>query len=337
MSMIRLASMAGWVAYLNLIISVTDGVACMLFYLTSLIVFPLSAGPQLIRSVVLWGMLEQNNILLAEEMLNMRRRRDARHGNNQQGSNSEKSNLDLSSSDLQERTGNDHEATRAKLLIVQNRMKQIVTISRWGLVLIPLGILGWALLSTSDINQLRSTDFDECLPEPDLIRNIGPGIGILVASLTLFAIALVRHCDDELGIRQEITRNVILLAGTFIVVLIVRVLGYYEWQPLLQTIQQMMLSFSMVVLPCFQRDRPRALSWIKQQKQAVPGYGRPLPDIRTNNTRASAIRRATQKDINSDKERRREMSMSLDAGLCILLSSREGIKAFSEHCAREFR
>jgi hypothetical protein len=39
----------------------------------------------------------------------------------------------------------------------------------------------------------------------------------------------------------------------------------------------------------------------------------------------------------ADKEREREMTMSLDAGLCILLSGDEGIKMFTEHCSREFR
>ncbi|KAL7496580.1 hypothetical protein ACHAWT_004754 [Skeletonema menzelii] len=36
------------------------------------------------------------------------------------------------------------------------------------------------------------------------------------------------------------------------------------------------------------------------------------------------------------EQRAREMTVSWDAGLCILLSTQEGINAFSQHCAREF-
>jgi len=331
MSMIRFASFAGWLAYLNLWISLFGGY-CGVFYLISLVVAPMSVGPQLIRAIVLWGMVEQSRILLEEDLKDTGHRKARQLSRiSERGESPESSSKEIA----QNNAVKDKSSYREKAEKVKMQMRKLVNITRWGLLVIPTGLLVLASAVSSDSDQLMSTDFDTCLPGPKYVVYVSPAIGVIVAFFALATTIFVRNCDDELGIRKEITRNVILLAVTYILITTIRLIGYYEWQPLMQTTQQIMLSFSMVILPCFHKGKT-FIPWIQDRKRAIPSYGRPLPVVESKRLSINKFRRVSQKEIDTDKQRKREMTLSLDAGLCILLSSGDGMKAFTEHCAREF-
>lgn len=85
-------------------------------------------------------------------------------------------------------------------------------------------------------------------------------------------------------------------------------------------------------------DNDSLVSWMKSKsKRLIPG-ARPLPQLPL--TRGSMLlpgKKMSQIEMKENNIRTRELTMSLDAGLCILLSSSEGTEAFTEHCSREFR
>lgn len=152
------------------------------------------------------------------------------------------------------------------------------------------------------------------------------------------SILLVRHCNDELGIRREITRNIAIFFITNVAIFVVSFYNNYDLMLILYIIQQITLSVSMIILPCWESSgfSNPMLDYIKNRsKSALPGYGRPLPNVQAG--RSSLMMAMKPRESEMDRERQREMTMSLDAGLCILLSSSEGIDTFTEHCSREFR
>jgi len=101
----------------------------------------------------------------------------------------------------------------------------------------------------------------------------------------------------------------------------------------------MLLSFSMIVIPCcFSSEASISLVSYLKKNTGVPGYGKSIPNVQSGRSSVRmSLAISSQRGFVMNKEREREISMSLDAGLCILLSSIDGIKAFSEHCSREFR
>jgi hypothetical protein len=112
-----------------------------------------------------------------------------------------------------------------------------------------------------------------------------------------------------------------------------------ELQLLLYVLQQICLSFSMIIIPCcmptgYSETVVNRLS-IRSKSTIIPAYGRPIPNIA--GSRPSILVGTNKRFSVLDQKHEQEMTMSLDAGLCILLSSEEGISAFMEHCSREFR
>ena len=66
---IFIASMAGWLAYFNLIVSLFGGVPCGLYYVVSLLVAPLSVGPQLVRALTLVGTLKHSQLVTEDDIV----------------------------------------------------------------------------------------------------------------------------------------------------------------------------------------------------------------------------------------------------------------------------
>ena len=306
----------------------------------------MSVGPQILRVIILRGLLEQNRLMIEQDKLKLTHKSSMkdqmeldviREDNSAQTSSSEK----ISSMREGNREGTvDHKESnnfRGKIIEQKKKTKMYIQFTRWGLLFIPTIILVSSLFAFSNKDQLLSTKFEECFPEPKLIIYLGRGIGILIALMALITTILIRHCVDELGIRAEINRNLLILFITYIFIFLSSPLGYTDWQAFLQSIQQIMLTFSMVVMPCIQAEEFRISYWReRRQTMSVPGYGRPIQS-NTTTKKLSISRRLSQRDLESNRKRTREATMSLDAGLCILLSTKEGINAFTEHCAREFR
>ena len=324
---ICIASLAGWLAYFNLIVSLFGGVPCGIFYVVSLLVAPMSAGPQLVRALTLKGTLQHSTLVTEDDIVASR---DRDHNGRRASRSSDTSEKKI----------------EANLVLMKTHLLVKVTIA--ALIAVPTLVLVVAFAMTSDVGNLLATEFDQCNSEPAFIF-LTPAFGIASTALALLATFLIRKAQDELGLRMEILRNVIFLGVTYVVILIIRLLGYYEWQPLLQTIQQMFLSFSMILIPClsaFEFLPPSVV--VKQTNQAssvastatsstLPGYAKQIPRSTTRSSiiggRINVVSPATMKQ---QEQRAREMTVSWDAGLCILLSTQEGINKFSQHCAREF-
>ena len=366
MSAIRFASIPGWLAYLNLIFSASNrGSTCGLLYSFAILIPPMTSVTQLVRAIDLRAMLERNNIRLKEERLHsstqqsrraVAARRDSRsHSERNEviDTTSTTKAAPISSSKL----GSVYVLDAGKEKVDKSRAEEI-TLLRWvkmTLLYIPTVMLLLATLSLSD-GVLSTKDYRQCLAgESVFLLYVCPALPILVSLLTLTATTLIRKSEDELGIRREITRNAIILILAYLSIVIVRLVGENELHPLLELSGQMLLSLSMKLAPCFHRKGEALLeSWMtrrasrfgQQGRNLVPGYAQPLPKANVSGrastvggrggARSSAFRRISTNASESDGERRREVTMSLDAGLCILLSTQDGINSFSEHCVREF-
>ena len=82
---------------------------------------------------------------------------------------------------------------------------------------------------------------------------------------------LIRHCNDELGIRNAIQRNVLILLIMYMFIFVTRLIGYYEWESFLQSMKQILLSFSMIIMPCFYKLN--FLTWTQNKgTQIVPKW-----------------------------------------------------------------
>ena len=345
------ASIGGWLAYLNLIFSVTNrGGNCGVFYVFSILIPPIATGSQLIRAIQLRSKLERSSILLKEERVQSRRRASLSHGeklpltpgkNNDGGSvGTVQASASLPTSP---RAGSICVAGKEKLERSRKETKSALMVVSWLILFVPTVLLLLATLSASSVSGvdagglLGSSAHDDCYAaEPISLLHVCPAIALFVVLLTLVTTALIRKREDELGIRSEITRNAIILGLSYIAILIVRLVGRRDLHPLLEAIQQLLLSVSMKLMPCFRGKAETLLSWATGNgnlyANAIPGYARPLPKV----GRRRSLRRNSAKDIELDNERRRELTMSLDAGLCVLLSTEDGINSFSEHCVREF-
>eukprot|EP00985_Skeletonema_marinoi_P002020 scaffold821_cov105-Skeletonema_marinoi.AAC.1 len=322
---ICIASLAGWLAYFNLIVSLFGGVPCGVYYVVSLLVALGAVGPQLVRALTLKGSLKHSKLVTEDDIVSSR---------DQNGRRASRS------SDTSEKK------IEANLIMMKTQL--LVKVAIAALIAIPTLVLVVAFALTGDSGNLLATDFDQCNSEPtSTYIFLTPVFG---AALALLATILIRKAQDELdelGLRSEILRNVVFLGVTYIVILIINLLGYDEWQSIIALIGQMFLSFSMIVIPCLSAFEfiPPSIT-AKQTNQAsfsiatasnstLPGYAQPIP----RSTRPSLIggRISIVSPMTTKQEQRaREMTVSWDAGLCILLSTQEGINAFSQHCAREF-
>jgi hypothetical protein len=326
-SAIYVATLAGWLAYFNLFVGNHGGVPCGIFYVTSLLVAPLSVGPQIIRALTLRGMNKYYRLVVKEEIL------------------SRTSRSKVTSESLE--TVVPPASGKAEATLIMERTRWIVKMTTLGLLVVPILLIIFAITLTSDMSQLLETDFIQCQPEPISFQYANPALGIMNAVVSLAVLCIVRKIDDEIHLATEIRRNSIFLGLTHIFIAVLRVLGgYNEWQPLMQTIQQMCIFASTAIIPFLPSSSTlnRLSSWAKQHgrrikpdtKSAIPGYGQPLP--RRESTAGNVIeRRMTRRLSSMNIMLEREAIVSWDAGLCVLLSSHDGINMFIQHCSKEFR
>jgi hypothetical protein len=231
---------------------------------------------------------------------------------------------------------------KAEATLIMERTRWLVKMTILALLVVPTLFIILAIAITSDARRLLETDLIQCQPEPNSFQYTISALVIISAVLALAIPFLMKKIDDELHIAAEIGRNSIFLGFTHILIVVVRFLGHYEWQPLMQTIQQMILFMSMAIIPFIPRSPTldRISSWAKQRgqrinpatKSATPGYGRPIP-----RSREYIGPRMSRRLSHLDQKLDREATFSWDAGLCVLLSSEDGISMFIQHCAKEFR
>ena len=203
---IRLATMAGWLAELNLIISLNIRVPCFVFYCAQLVIAPLAIGPQLLRSIRLWSMYKLSFLVLKQEVI--RQKRDSRKGR-------ASTSLNVSKHRAGTVGGADESEIKSsvEVAIEVTKVKELTAfalkVTSWGLISFPTLILiaismVWAESDKPGI--LLETDFALCLPEPDSVLFISPVLGLIIAMLSLGGTFLMRNSSDELGIRIEIVR-----------------------------------------------------------------------------------------------------------------------------------
>ena len=338
-TMIHICTIAAWLAYFNLIFGLFGGIYCGVYHIIIILLPPLTVGPQLLRGVTLWGMLEYSKFMLEYgETTHLRRTKvvtsQRTHLENIQEVSSSRDDEEFALSKSNGGSENQGSA-KEKALQVRKIMKQIVKTTKILLVGLPL-VLVVIMLIGPDKDVLRKTDFSECFPEPEMVLNIGRAFTILFTVAAIISVILVRHCNDALGIRREITRNIFILLVFNVAIFATTYFKEFQLQLLLCVVQQMMLSCSMIIIPCCFSSGTAVLNQIRlRSKTSIPGYGRAIPNVQSG--RASIIAGVKPRPSPADREREREMTMSLDAGLCVLLSSDEGMKDFTEHCSREFR
>mmetsp|Transcript_14064 Transcript_14064/g.29650 ORF Transcript_14064/g.29650 Transcript_14064/m.29650 type:complete len:478 (-) Transcript_14064:124-1557(-) len=310
---VNIASIAGWLSYLNTLFSLYGGIPCAVFETSTILVTSLSVGPQLIRALALRGRLQY--YLILHDQTSSRRRMSLDGNTESNDSNSVAEN-------------------KRKAFVVKKRTKTVVKTTTIGLIVAAVVAIIIAILM-SDAEILLSKEFMPCARE---LKYFSPVLGALEAILALSAIIITRNVDDALGIRNEIARNVTFLGGTCIIIIGLKLMGYYHVQPVMQTIQQMILLMSMAIIPCFPGinfklfascacDKDKRVN--PATKSVVPGYARPIPleesPVQNRLTLSKSV-----------SNRKRLSLVSRDAGLCVLLSSPSGMEAFIQHCAREF-
>ncbi len=341
--MVYISTIAPWLAYVNFINSMFGGMYCGVYHFFLILLPPSSVGPQLLRGIQLWGMLEHNKTLFdnfGEFDDYFIDPTDNVSIGNKSGSSLDvinEVNSSLENSNLEVRIHvNRRKSANEKTKDIKLKVFRLIGITRLLLIVIPLTLI-LALLSMTDAEKLNHTTFTECFPEPPFVLNVGR-ISIGIFSLAAFCCTvLLSRCHDELGIRKEIVRNIVILFITNVIGFICRYNDLFKWQAFVYLVQQMAVSFSMMIAPHMYQFG--VVAWVQNRsKRLIPGYAGPRPQL--HQVRSSLLyvsNRKTHLDQDESDRREREITMSLDAGLCILLSSNEGIEAFTEHCTREFR
>lgn len=329
-SLIFVASFAGWLSYFNLVVSMFSGIPCGVFWVASLLIAPLSIGPQLLRALHLRGTIKSTLLSVEEEISSRAQRKKAGQLPTIPGSDVSENGEELSSPQSMTKL------MEANLMMEQTR--RIANMTGWALLVVPTLLIILALVLTES-HLLALQNFDQCLPEPTFFLYTFLAFGIASAALALIVAMLVYKIeDDEIGLRREIQRNATLLGVTQIMIIVVKFTGHFDWQPLLQLIQQIMLICSTAIVPFIPSSGLSGMaSWARQRispgtKSAVPGYAQTLPGSNAahRTTRASVsvqqfLGRGTS--VATD-QRNREVTVSWDAGLCILLSTEEGELTF---------
>ncbi|GMI14677.1 hypothetical protein TrVE_jg1563 [Triparma verrucosa] len=311
MTMIRVASLVpGWLAWFNLIISMEVGVPCFVFYIFALLIAPLSIGPQLTRAITLWSMFKLSHLVLSTEVLSVKRTTSNRHTKHREGtsvsanSNSETSNAVKSA---------------IEVTMIKKVTRLAINITIWGLLVFPTTLLLIFSMALSNEDELMEEEFPKCFPEPIVVRYFSPANGLFVASLAITATCVLRNSSDELGIRREITRNVIIWAVTYVAVLFVRSFDLGRLQPIMISVQQMALTYSMIVLPC-------------------GGFCGMLGGVQVFSGDGSSYRQSSGSPSyrSSASSERSVAGIDFESGLDVVLSTEGGVRKFAEHCAREF-
>lgn len=336
--MIYVSTVAAWLAYINLLNSLFGGIPCAVHHIFTISIPPLSIGTQLLRGIRLWGMLERHKILSESYGNNTNNSFDDAEANGpltaiQEVDSSKGEQSQMSDIHMHVRKNSN---LNEKVLLVKIKVSRLVGLVRLLLIVLPL-ILMLGLLVTNDSKKLGERKFVECFPEPDLILNGGRAITGLLSLGAFCTTIFMSQCHDELGIRKEIIRNIVILFITNLISFLLRYLDLTYWYGFVVVVQQMILSASMTIIPCF--SNTSVINWMKSKsKRLIPGYARPIPQLPAS--RGSILlpgKKLSQIKLDENSKREREATMSLDAGLCILLSSNAGIETFTEHCSREFR
>ena len=339
--MIYVITIASWVAYLMLVNSLFDIIYCGIYRILIILLSPLSVGPQLLRGIRLWGMLKQNKILLSNVGGNNITDTVADGGLKRGESLSMINEINSSQEEISQSEVHIHvnkrSSTDGKLQEIKAKLLKIIGFTRFMLITIPLMLIA-SLLVMTERDKIFEIKFERCFPESTFSLITGSSLSFALSIAAFSTTIVMSQCNDELGIKKEIIRNIAILFMTNTCAFVCRYFGYVEWQSVVYVIQQIMLSFSMIIMPCMYDSS--VVTWMNaRSKKKVPGYARPLPQL-PHHTRDSILlpsKRTSQLNQKENDKREREITISLDAGLCILLSSREGIEAFTEHCAREFR
>ena len=342
-SAIIVASFAGWLAYFALVVSMFGGIPCGILYVASSLVMPLSVGPQLIRALLLHGRFEAAEYLVEEEISARERRKTRTKGD----LSTIPSGSEYKSSDGEQKANpNDLVAAsefRNKADLAIGRTHRRIIITKSVLIIVPLVtiIIAWWMTSVEQGNLLLLKTFDECKEEPPYFQYADLSFSILGLVAAMIACYYIKDVEDELFLHREFTETAVIFALTDIVIIAVMIARRTELRWLLQTIQQMVLLCSMVIIPCCPECKAatKVRSWFRKKinpasKSSVPAYAQPLPQFHRASTRAASRNSILGQKL--DDRTNREANISWDAGLCILLSSEEGIKAFTRHCAREF-
>ena len=340
-SAIIIVSLAGWLAYFTLIASIFNVIPCGAIYIASSLVAPLSMSPQLVRALLLRGRYESTKLVIEEELSS----REQRKGKQQ---------LSTIPSDREYKSGDVNKSCStapSNLVAVSQEKRQsdlaierahkLVRITKWVLILmVPLILILTWCLSWIEVGNLLHwiRKYGDCQSTPVYFTYAKLFFDIISLILAIITCILVKNIDDELFLHYEITETALLFILTSMVLVPMRLAGYTKVQPLLQTMQQMVVMSSMIILPCCPEIKgvSSVRSWFRKRitpslKSTVPRYAQPFPQYHRGSTvRASIITRQESKRMTI------EANTSWDAGLCILLSSEDGINAFTRHCAREF-
>ncbi|KAL3772153.1 hypothetical protein ACHAWO_004170 [Cyclotella atomus] len=330
------ASLSGWLAYFTIAASASNVIPCGVVFIASSLVSPLSVAPQLVRALLLRGKFESSKLVIEEEISSREQRKSRGLSTIPSGSeykSGDEGNKSTAPSTLvaaKQESKPDQSIERARSAAGTTKLSLAV-----GLPI--LLILTWCISSIESGATLSSTSFEDCKTEPRYFSYAKLLFDIVSLILAILACVIVRHIDDELYLHHEITETAVLFIITTIIITSIRLAGHTAIQPFLQTIQQMILMCSMVIIPCCPEIKAfnNIQSWFKRRinpasKSAVPAYAQPLPLHRGSTARASIVNRQESNRLTI------ETNTSWDAGLCILLSSEEGITAFTRHCAREF-
>ncbi len=339
-TMIYIITIAAWLAYANLVMSLFGGVPCIIYHIFSILIPSLSIGIQLLRGVRLWGMLKRN-IILSSSFGSSNNQKPAEDGYIGSGASCAVMQKCDSSGESSQTSDVHMHVTKDSILYedlinFQSKVARLVGLVRLILIFFPL-ILILALLVTADSSMLAGKIFLECFPEPPFVLNGGRVLTIFLSVSAFCTTIFMNRCHDALGINLEIMRNIVILFMTNVIGFLLRYYDLMHWNSIIIVIQQMLLSVSTVIVPCYINSS--VVKWVKSKgKRLIPGYARPIPQMtRKRGSMLLTGKKLTPDDVNENSKREREATMSLDAGLCILLSSNEGISRFTEHCSREFR
>ncbi len=374
-SLVFMSTIGAWMAVVNLTIALPSVVripypgACGMYYMIHILVPFLSLAPQLFRGIDLWARLKRNRLMVEfGETAHLRRRdletavidgrlhtldeEESMSSNNTNQENakitdtSEEHDREVAISDKHSSYGSlggrQSSLTRekAKLLAKQRIVALQVTAAILVLVLIILVVKLFQLSSTIPLGERQ---LEECIPikgadeadETKLVLGTTWGAILFFILVWCTLSTLLKISDDGLGIRQELNRNVAILFLTNSILLI---LGFQNekglWQVNIVALQQFLISFSTFIMPRYFPTFAQLLVWIQERSGLkVPTYGKHIPQP-TRRVRTSLIKLGLGPDMCTKHQA--DATISLDAGLCILLSSSSGKDAFTEHCAKEF-
>ncbi|KAL3776453.1 hypothetical protein HJC23_008438 [Cyclotella cryptica] len=347
---ILVSSIAGWLAYLTLVASISNKISCGFIYVASSSVALLSMGPQLIRALHLRARFDSSNFTIEEEISSREQRTNCGQRKGALSTIPSGSECKSASGGEDYKSGAPSnlvavsESRKQSDLVIDRAHKSVNAIKWLSFVLAPiLLVFAWYLSSMENSNPLFMKNFDDCITEPSYFNYTNLLFAIVSLILAVMACVSVKNVEDELYLQHEITRTALLFGFMCIVIQSVRIAGYKEVEPLLLTVQQMIQSCSMIIIPCCPESTviTKARWWVKRRispasTSAVPGYAQSLPKYHRGSTRASVLPTKSIVSPQLSDQMAKETNTSWDAGLCILLSSEGGINSFTRHCAREF-